>query len=154
MPNRLMIEQFLAQQHLAVVGVSRRSGEFANSVYRHLRTGRTLYPVNVHAQPDTVIEDDRAFARLADVPDPLDGVVVMVPPSELLGVLGEVVERGVSRVWIHRGLGQPPVEREAVAFCAAHGIDVVDGACPLMFDAPVRGMHRVHRFIAGRRIAA
>jgi hypothetical protein len=40
-----------------------------------------------------------------------------------------------------------------VAFCADHDIEVVDGACPLMFLEPVKGFHKVHRFFAGRRIA-
>ena len=81
-------------------------------MYRHLRDGgRTMYPVNVHASSATVIEGDRAYCRLADVPDPLDGVVVMVNLPELMGVLHEVAERGAGRVWIHRGLGQPAVAR-------------------------------------------
>ena len=62
-------------------------------------------------------------------------------------------ERGIPMVWIHRGMGQPPVPAEAVDFCRNHDIDVVDGACPLMFDEPVHGFHRVHRFCAGHRIA-
>lgn len=39
---------------------------------------------------------------------------------------------------------------EAVALCREHGIEVVDGACPLMFSEPVGWFHRVHR--VGRRL--
>jgi hypothetical protein len=34
------------------------------------------------------------------------------------------------------------------------GVLVVDGACPLMFDEPVGGVHRVHRYFVRRRLAA
>jgi hypothetical protein len=33
-------------------------------------------------------------------------------------------------------------------------VAVVDGACPFMFDRPVSGVHRLHRLVAGWRIAA
>lgn len=152
MPRRSVIDHFLDQRHLAVVGVSRHPKAFANTVYRQLRAGRTLVPVNdaAHGEP---LEGDRSYERLADVPDPIEAVLLIVPPHRLMPVLGEVVVRGVPMVWIHRGIGQPPVPREAVEYCDLHGIEVVDGACPLMFDSPVRGVHRIHRFCSGRRLA-
>lgn len=39
MPHRATIEDFLAQAHVAFVGVSRRSEQFPNAVYRQLRDG-------------------------------------------------------------------------------------------------------------------
>jgi hypothetical protein len=152
MPDLPTIQRFLAQRHLAFVGVSRDPKQFANAVYRTLRDGgRTMYPVNRHA---TEVEGDECYATLAAVPDPLDGVVVMVPRDEVVGVVREAIARGAARVWLHRGLGQGAVPAEAIALCRAHGVDVVDGACPLMFEAPVRGVHRLHRMLAKRRFAA
>ncbi|HEX5613916.1 MAG TPA: CoA-binding protein [Acidimicrobiia bacterium] len=152
MPSRDVVDEFLAQRHVAFVGVSRNSKEFANSVYRHLRdTGRTMYPVHVTAP---TIEGDPAFRTLADVPEPLDGVVVMVPSAAMVAVVQDAIDRGVTRVWLHRGLGQGPVPTEAVERCRAHGVAVVDGACPLMFADPVGSFHKVHRFFARRRFAA
>jgi hypothetical protein len=51
------------------------------------------------------------------------------------------------------GAGRGAVSDEAVARCREAGVEVVAGACPFMFDEPVRGVHRLHRFISGRRIA-
>jgi hypothetical protein len=31
---------------------------------------------------------------------------------------------------------------------------MIDGACPLMFEEPVRGIHRIHRAMIRRRFAA
>jgi predicted CoA-binding protein len=153
-PSRETIDSFLAQDHLAFVGVSRNPKQFANSVYRTLRDGgRTMYPVHASADVDT-IEGDRCYQHLADVPDPVDGVVVMVPAASAADVVHDAIERGIPRVWLHRGIGPGSVTPEAVAMCREHGVDVVDGACPFMFVEPVRGAHRVHRFFARRHIAA
>lgn len=152
MPSRAVIDDFLAQDHLAFVGASRNPKEFANSVYRTLREGgRTMYPV--HRETGEV-EGDHAFARLADVPDPVDGVVIMAPPATVAELTREALERGIPRVWLHRGAGQGAVSAEAVAACHEAGVPVVDGACPLMFEGHVGGVHRLHRYMVRRRIAA
>lgn len=154
MAEAKIIEEFLAQRHLAVVGVSRDTKQFANAVYRRLREdGRTMYPVNASAG-GSPLEGDRSYERLAEVPDPLDGVIVMVPAASAATIVREAVERKIPRVWLHRGVGAGSVSAEAVQVCRDNGIAVVDGACPLMFERPVRGVHRIHRMLAGRRIAA
>jgi uncharacterized protein len=152
--DRRTIEEFLAQQHLAVVGVSRDTKHFGNVVYRRLRRGgRTLYPVNPVAG-GSPLEGDASYERLSSVPDPVDGVIVMVPAESAADVVRQAVERGIPRVWFHRGAGKGSVSPEAIGLCRASGVAVVDGACPLMFDEPVRGVHRIHRLFTGRRIAA
>lgn len=153
MPTRTDIEDFLTQKHIAFVGVSREPKAFANSVYRELREhGRTLYPVN-HDTTSTQLEGDTAYHSLAEVPNPVDGVVVMVPAKESAGVVRAAIDRGIPRVWLYHGVGPGSVSTEAVELCHTAGVRVVDGACPFMFDGPVRSVHRVHRAIAGHRIA-
>jgi predicted CoA-binding protein len=153
MPDRATIEDFLSQEHIAFVGVSRDSKSFANVVYRQLRVaGKTLYPVNVSATLPT-LEGDVCYPRLTKVPDPVDGVIVMVPARLAADVVREAIERGIPRVWLHHGLGPGSVSIEAVALCKQVGVAVVDGACPLMFLQP-KSIHRLHRLFSGRRIAA
>lgn len=152
MPSKTVIEEFLAHRHFAFVGALRDPKQFGNAVYRHLRDGgRTLYPVHPIAAE---IEGDIAFARMADVPDPVDGVVVMVKPDAAEQVVREAIQRGVPRVWLHRGVGTGAVSERAVELCREAGVAVVDGACPLMFAEPVGAFHRLHRLISHRRIAA
>jgi hypothetical protein len=152
MASRAVIDEFLQQRHLAFVGVSRDPKQFGNAVYRQLRDGgRTMYPI--HAQAPT-IEGDTAYARLADVPEPLDGVVVMLKPGPAEAFVGECVERGVPRVWLHRGFGAGADTDAAVRACRDAGIAVVDGACPMMFAEPVAAFHRVHHYFVKRRFAA
>jgi predicted CoA-binding protein len=153
MPTKVDVEEFLDQKHIAFVGVSREPKAFANAVYRELRDhGRTLYPVNRGTDGGS-IEGDPSYRSLAEVPDPIDGVVVMVPATQSADVVRAALDRNIPRVWLYHGVGPGSVSAEAVALCRAAGVPVVDGACPFMFDAPVHSVHRLHRALAGRRVA-
>ena len=150
MTSRETIDRFLALRHVAVVGVSRDPKQFANAVYRRLRhDGRVLFPVNERAD-GAAVEGDVSYPTLADVPQPVDGVLVMVDGERAADVVAEAIVCHVSMVWLGRGVVSP----EAVAMCRDHGVEVIDGLCPLMFEEPVGGIHRLHRFFAGRRVAA
>ncbi len=141
MPTRREIDDFLAQKRIAFVGVSRNPKAFANIVYRALRErGYQLYPVNPHAAQ---LEGDPCHPSLAQLPEPVEGVLVMVPPKATEGVVRECAGAGVRRVWLGNGAVSP----EAVRFCREQGISVVDGACPMMFVEPVGFGHACHRFV-------
>ncbi len=150
MPTRAVIDDFLAQRRIAVVGVSRNPKGFGNLVFRRFRDeGRTVYAVNAGA--DTV-EGTRAYHSLTEIPEPIDGVVVAVAADRAADVVRDAIDAGVSRVWLQRGLGPSSVSPEAVELCRKHGLSVVDGACVLMWDEPVGVPHRMHRAFARRRV--
>jgi len=144
MASRAVIDDFLAQERLAFVGVSHDPKEFSASVYRELRSkGFDVVPVNPHADE---IDGQPCFASVADLPDDIDGVIVMVPAERSAEVVQACIDHGIPRVWLHKGAGPSSVSEDAVALCNEHGIEVVDGACPMMFVEPVSWFHRVHRF--------
>lgn len=152
MPDLTVISDFLAQPRIAFAGASRDPKQFANAVYRGMRApGRTLVPVHPQASQ---IEGDATIPSIAALPQPVDGVLVMLPPEAALRVVREAVDAGVPRVWLHKGVGVSAVSDEAVQYCRDRGVAVVDGACPLMFVEPVGGIHRFHRFFVKRRFSA
>ena len=152
MPSRATIDEFLAQRDLAFVGVSRDPHQFANAVYRHLRDGgRLMHPVH---RDEARIEGDRAVPSIADLPDGIGALVVMLPAEAALDVVQQAIDRGIPRIWLHHGIGHGADSPAAVEACRAAGVAVVDGACPLMFAEPVGAFHRLHRVVARRRIAA
>jgi hypothetical protein len=70
----------------------------------------------------------------------------MVSQAKSADVVRACAERGVTRVWLFKGLGgRGSVSDEAVELCEQHGIEAVAGACPLMFLEPVGWFHRLHR---------
>ena len=151
MPSKASIDRFLQCERLAFVGVSRNRKEFANAVYRELRDrGYQVFPVNPNADE---VEGVRCYSTIAELPD-VDGAIVMVPAAGATEVVEHCAARGIEQVWLHRGAGLGSVSDQAVQAARAAGIDVVDGACPLMFLTDTGWVHRLHRRIAGRRIAA
>ncbi|HVM51947.1 MAG TPA: CoA-binding protein [Acidimicrobiales bacterium] len=137
-------EAFLAHQRFAVVGASDKPDSFGRTILHELAT-RGKDVVAVHPGAATV--DDRpCYPDLASVPGELDGVIVMVNRDKAADVVRACIDRGVPRVWLFKGVGgSGAVSDEAMALCHEHGIDVVAGACPLMFADPVGWFHRVHR---------
>jgi len=138
------VETFLAGHRLAVVGASDDERSFGNTVYRALRDhGYDVVAVN----PNTLtVAGDACVTELSAVDGDLDGVVIVVNAVTALDVVRQCVDRGVPRVWLFKGLGAAgAVSDEAVAVCEANGIDVIPGACPLMFLEPVGWFHRLHR---------
>jgi uncharacterized protein len=138
------VQEFLAQHRIAVVGASDKKDSFGRTIYRELRQhGYEAVAVNPHAES---VEGDVCYPDLEAVPGQLDGVVVMVGRDAAADVVRACAARGVQRVWLFKGVGgSGAVSDEALELCDAHGIDVVAGACPLMFLEPVAWFHRAHR---------
>lgn len=140
------VHAFLASDRIAVAGVSRDPRQAANAIYRKLRsTGHNVVAVNPRAD---VVEGDPCYPTLRDVPGQVDAVVVVTPAGAALDVMRQCQECGVSRVWLHRGIGAGGVSAEAVAYGRERGLAVIPGACPMMYLAPVDLAHRcVHRVL-------
>ena len=137
-------ERFLSGRRFAVVGASDDDRSFGKTVYTELRDrGYEVVPVNRRGE---TVAGDRCYPSVGALPAPVDGVVVMVGRDDAVDVVRDCVEQGVPRVWLFKGLGAPgSVSAEAVSLCEDNGIDVVAGACPLMFLEPVGWFHKIHR---------
>lgn len=143
------VNDFLAQHRIAVVGVSRTpSGHGANPVYRRLRErGYTVYAVNPNA--DTV-EGDRAYPDLRSIPGGVDAVVIGTSPKHADAVVRQCDELGITRIWMHQGVGSGSVSESAADYCRERGMSVIAGACPLMYGATADFSHRCIRWYLER----
>lgn len=125
------IADFLAQDTLAVVGVSHDRRKFGNIVYRDLRA-KGYRVLAVHPHHDTV-EGDPCYPDLAALPERVDGLVVVVPPQVTEQIVRQAHAAGITRVWL-----QPGAESAAaMAYCAANGLTVIYDEC-VMVEAPRR----------------
>lgn len=144
MPSRAVIDDFLKQKRLALVGVSRKPQAFQNMIFRTLRQrGYEVVPVNPNSLE---VEGLPCYPTVRDLPEPVDGVLVMVPAAQATSVVADCHAAGVRRVWLHRGAGTGAVSAEAVALARQAGMALVDGACPMMFLGG--WFHQVHRLFA------
>lgn len=142
MATKREIDEFLAQKTLAIAGVSRAGRKFGNIVLRDLtRLGYRLLPVHPEAAE---VDGHRAFPSLAALPEPVGGLIVVVPPAQAEGVVKAAAAQGIRRVWLQQGAESPA----AVKFCEDNGISVVHGQCVLMFLKPSTSwIHGAHRWI-------
>ncbi len=138
---RQLILDFLLQRKLALVGLSRTGRKFGNTVLREMKAmGYEIYPVHPQAAE---IDGQVCWPTLSALPEPVGGVIVIVPPAETEKIVREVATAGISRVWIQQGAESAT----AIRHCEENGIRVVYGRCILMFAEPSGFHHRAHRWI-------
>ncbi len=143
MTSRAAIDDFLKQRKLAIVGVSSKKRKFGNIAYKELeQKGYEVFLVHPNAES---INGDQCWSSLTELPEPVGGLLVIVPPAETERVVREAASAGISRVWMQQGAQS----EEAIRFCEDNGISVVHGECILMFAEPVGFLHRLHRWIWG-----
>lgn len=137
--------EFLSNRRIAVTGVSRNpEGHGSNVVYCRLRDrGYEVFAVNPNAE---TVEDDPCFADLAAIPGGVDAVVIGTRPETAEQTMTECVELGIGQVWMHRAFGAGSVSTAAAEYGRSHGVAVIDGGCPLMFDPTADTGHKVMRW--------
>lgn len=148
-PIKEAASDFLANKRIAVTGVSRTGkGHGSNTVYKRLRDrGYEVFPVNPNADQ---VEGDRCFPNLTSIPRGVDAVVIATGPSATEATIHECAELGIEHVWMHRMAGEGSVCDEATVYGRDHGMTVIDGGCPLMFEPTSDFAHKILRFVSSR----
>ncbi len=150
-----MVQDFLAQKRIAVVGVSDKRETGCNANYQRFKsTGYQVYAINPHLQ---TFKGDPCYPNLKSLPEKPDGVFILANPRITDQIVAECVELGVKHVWMHCMMGTKPglapgassVSAQAVEVCQKNGIAVIPGACPNQFLKPdfghamMRGLWRL-----------
>jgi len=145
-----LVNDFLAQKKIAVVGVSDKRETGCNLGYRKFKAaGYEVYAVNPRI---TTFEGDPCYPDLKSIPEKPEAVFILTNPQVTEQVVQQCVELGVKRVWMHCMMGTKPglaggmtsVSQEAVKMCRENGITVIPGACPNQYLEPDFG-HKVMR---------
>jgi uncharacterized protein len=111
---------------IAIVGASPRRERPSHGVMAYLqRRGYRTIPVNPNALGGT-IHGERVFARLADIPEPIDMVDVFRRTEAVGGIVDEAIAVGAKIVWMQLGVR----DDAAAALAEAHGLKVVMNRCP------------------------
>jgi len=140
MTSKTIVEDFIAQKNLAVVGVSRSGQKFGNMAYKELRQhGYKLYPIHPQAES---LEGDPAYKDFQSLPEPVGGVLIVVPPAQTETIVRAAAAAGIKRIWMQQG-----AESEAaIRFCQENGIAEVHGECIMMFARSSAFPHNLHRW--------
>jgi predicted CoA-binding protein len=143
-------DSFLAQKRVAIVGVSRGEST-GNSIFRKFRdAGYDVFPINPNAAE---LEGVKCYPNVKEIPGGVDSVLIVTSPDITEQVMQDCVEAGVSNVWMHYnklfGGGNSSVSEEAVKLGRENGINVIPGACPMMYIEGADFGHKCMRWFLG-----
>ena len=138
--------EFLSKKRIAVTGVSRKpAGHGSNPVYLRLRDrGYEVFAVNPNADE---VEGDPCYHDLKSIPGGVEAVVIATRPEAAEATVRECEELGIDLVWMHRSYGKGSCSEQATTYGREHGMTVIDGGCPLMFDPAADPGHKLMRFV-------
>jgi predicted CoA-binding protein len=120
---------------IAVVGMSRDRHRSATSVPLALAAaGFRIVPVNPHA---TELHGHRAYPTLAEVPEPIELVLVFRPSGEAAEVARQAVQVGARALWLQQGI----VSAEARRIAEAAGLLYVEDRCAAV-DRSILGIRK------------
>ena len=108
---------------IAVVGLSRDPSKAAHAIpARMQRAGFRVIPVNPFV--DSVL-GERSYKTLADIPEPVEVVLVFRPSEEAAAVAKGAVAIGAKALWLQQGI----VSEEAQRVATAAGLLYVEDRC-------------------------
>ena len=150
-PTKQAATSFLECKRIAVTGVSRApKGHGSNAVYKRLRDrGYEVFAVNPNADE---VEGDACYHHLGDIPGGVEAVVMATKPDRAEETMRECVDLGITRAWMHRAFGHGSVDAEAARFGREHGVTVIDGGCPLMFEPTTDFGHKIIRLLCSSKV--
>ncbi|MBI4979608.1 MAG: CoA-binding protein [Spirochaetes bacterium] len=136
------IHEFMAQKHIAIVGVSRSGKKFSNSIYKELKSdGYHVYAVNPNAAE---VMGDVCYPSVSALPKEVTGIIIVTDPALTLGIIQEAQKRKIAHVWMQQGAESD----EAVDYCAKNGLPAVHGRCIFMYARDRQFPHSLHAGIA------
>lgn len=134
--------EFISDVHsIAVIGVSEQKMKFGAVAYRELKKlGYEVYPL--HSSLKT-FDGAPCYAALSDLLATPDCALVSIRPEHATASVRQIADRGIKKVWFQQGKNFS----EAVKLADQLGLQSVHGRCILMYAGPVKGIHKVHRFV-------
>ena len=138
--------EFLAHKRVAVTGVSRSPKDHgSNVVYKRLHDrGYQVFAINPNADE---VEGDLCYHDLGSIPGSVDWVVVGTRPETAEATVHECVELGVERRLDAPGLRVGERVARGAEYGRKHGVTVIDGGCPCMFEPTADPGHKVMRAV-------
>jgi acetate---CoA ligase (ADP-forming) len=148
---------FFTPKTVAVVGASTRRGSIGGELFRNILDSNfdgIVYPVNPKAPS---VAGVRAYASVADIPDPVDLAVFCVPGASVLDEAEAALQKGTRALCvISAGFAETGVEgvrrqEELLARVRAHGARLIGPNCLGIFVAGpgLNATFAPHNFPAG-----
>jgi len=98
MDNASIMRRFLAPRSVALIGLSRATGEGSFNLLEnlfHLGYGGRIYPVNPNAQE---ILGARCYATASEIPEAVDLAVILTPRGLVPSMVSQCTKRGIKAI--------------------------------------------------------
>lgn len=137
-----LVQDFLAQKKIAVVGISDKRETGCNLAYKNFKeNGYQVYAVNPRM---STYDGAPCYPDLKSIPEKPDAVFILTSPKVTEDIVRQCVDLDIKHVWMHCLMGTKPglaasmtsVSQAAVQACRENGIVVIPGACPNQFLKP------------------
>jgi predicted CoA-binding protein len=130
------INEFIASEPIAMVGVSRNPKKFGFAAFRELKEkGMNIIPVNPHAE---VIHGVKVYPEINALPPEVKSLIIMTQKKETAGIVREAKSKGFKQIWIQ----QSSESKEALNELEGTDINYITSECILMHYKP----HSIHKF--------
>jgi predicted CoA-binding protein len=130
------IEEFIASEPIALIGVSRNPKKFGYTAFKELKEkGMKIIPVNPAANE---ILGEKSYSNITELPGDVKGIIVMTKKDVTASIIREAKEKGIKQIWIQ----QMADSKEALDELKDTDINFIKGECILMHYKP----HSIHKF--------
>jgi predicted CoA-binding protein len=139
MTSLRQIEEFMAAEPIAMVGVSRNPKKFGQMAFKELKDkGLNLIPVNPAADQ---ILGVKVYPDVNSLPSEVRGVIIMTKKAQTASIIKDAKAKGIKNIWIQQNADS----KEAMKELEGSDINFITGECILMHYKP----HSVHKFHKG-----
>lgn len=140
MTTQKQITDFLANDPIAMAGVSRNPKKFGFTAFKELKgKGLNLIPINPNADE---IEGEKVYRSVKDLPDEVMALLVFTKKNQTQSVLQDAKEKGIKHIWVQQMSDTP----EALSVLEGTDINLITKQCIMMFHEP-HSIHKFHREI-------
>ncbi|RLC05517.1 MAG: CoA-binding protein [Deltaproteobacteria bacterium] len=129
------LDAIFAPETIAVIGTSTQKGKVGHDIFANILSGGytgTLYPVNPKAKSVLSV---KCYTSIANIPDPIDLAMVILPPKAALQAVKDCIAKGVKGIVIvsagfkEVGGEGAQIEKDMAALCANAGVRLVGPNC-------------------------
>ncbi|RRZ92802.1 CoA-binding protein [Erwinia sp. 198] len=137
MDDNMITEVLTTTRHIALVGASEKPTRASHYVMAYLLgQGYKVTPVSPKLAGQTLL-GQRVYAKLEEIPEPVDMVDVFRNSEAAWGVAQEAIAIGAKSLWLQQGV----INEQAAVLAADAGLKVVMDRCP-MIEIPRLGLGR------------
>jgi predicted CoA-binding protein len=142
MNTKKEIDDFISCKRFAFVGISGDSKKFSRMAYKELnKKGYDIVPVNPELKE---LDGKPCFSSVQELPSDVTHALFMTPKARTPEIVSDAIMHGIKSIWIQQGA----VDNEELKKLESSNVNIVGNKCILMFAAPVKGIHKFHRFFA------